>query len=71
MNNENQLREINRLNFEDFIWLIFIILGLMNIFGDYNEKEYLKSNNRMYENYANEIFELTLIITLFIYFYFF
>lgn len=70
MNNTNIESEIKRLNFEDFLWIIFIGIALLNIFGDYNEKEYLKSNNIYYKDQANHIFEITLLITFLIYIYF-
>ncbi len=63
--------ELKRLNFEDFIWLLFATLVFLNIFGNYNQKEYLITNNKYFQNKSNKIFELTLIITLFIYGYFF
>ena len=43
----------------------------MNVYGDYKEEEYLKTNNQVFENQSNNIFEITLIITFFIYVYFF
>lgn len=71
MDNEEVLEELARLNFEDIIWLVFIILSAMNIFGDTNEKEFLKTNNTNFKNNANKIFTFTLIASLFIYIYFF
>lgn len=71
MNNEEVLEEIARLNFEDIIWIVFIILSAMNISGDTNEKEFLKTNNSNFKNNANKIFTFTLIGSLFIYIYFF
>lgn len=68
--NNDILNEIKRLKFEDFLWVVFIILAAMNIFGDYNETEYLKTNNKSFKNKANQIFEFTLIATLLIYIYF-
>lgn len=70
MNNTSTESEIKRLNFEDFLWIIFIAIALLNIFGDYNEKEYLKSNDKYYKNKANSIFEIALFTTFLIYIYF-
>lgn len=70
MYNKNDFDEIKRLNFEDLLWIAFIFLSIMNIYGDYNEKEYLKTNSKNYKNQANNIFEFTLIVTFFIYIYF-
>lgn len=71
MVSNNVIDEIGRLNFEDLLWILFIILSLSNIYGDYEEKEYLKTNNYKYKNISNRIFEITLILTFFIYIYFF
>lgn len=71
MNNDETLNELERLNFEDFLWIIFAILCLANVYGDYNEKEYLKTHDFNFEIKSNQVFELTLIITFFIYIYFF
>ena len=71
MYDDKTLKELKRLNFEDFLWIIFAVLCLINVYGDYEEKEYLKSNNKIFKNKSNYIFELTLIVTFFIYVYFF
>ena len=42
-------KEIKRLNFEDLLWLIFALLSFLNIYGDYNDIEYLKSHDDQYE----------------------
>ncbi|MGN1378790.1 MAG: hypothetical protein ACI4XR_00085 [Bacilli bacterium] len=71
MNNSEVINELKRLNFEDFIWIIFAILSILNIYGDYNSKEYLITKKNTFEKKSNYIFEITLIITFFIYLYFF
>ena len=63
--------EIDRLNFEDFIWIIFIGLILLNILGDNFQKEFLKENIKEKEIKANNIFLFVLVVTFFIYLYFF
>ena len=63
--------EINRLNFENWLWILFIGLCIMNIYGDEEVKKYIETNDKVYENDSNKIFEITLIITSFIYIYFF
>lgn len=63
--------EIKRLKFEDLLWLTFAILSLLNIFGDYEDREFLMTNNEKYRNISNRVFTITLIVTLFIYTYFF
>ena len=66
LNNE----EINRLEFENILWLIFAIVCLLNIVGDYEEEMYIKNNDYNYKNKANKVFELTLSVTFLIYVYF-
>ncbi len=69
--NSNMINSLNRLKFEDFLLVLFIILSLLNIYGNQNEKEYLKTKNTTYKNNANNIFKFTILITIFIYSYFF
>lgn len=71
MFNGDTYNEIKRLNFEDFIWTLFVILSITNILGDYNEKEFLKTNDSSFKQEANKIFEITLTVSLLIYIYFF
>ena len=68
--NDDILSKINRLNFEDLIWIIFIFLSVANIYGDKLEKDYLKTNNKKLDKNANIVFEIILIVTFFIYVYF-
>lgn len=63
--------DLTRLNFEDYIWIIFIGLGILNIVGDKYLKDYIKTNNKEDEKIANKIFLFILIISLLIYIYFF
>lgn len=63
--------DLDRLNFENFIWIIFIGLALLNIVGDYLLKEFIKNNNQSDESRANKIFLFVLVVTFFIYLYFF
>ena len=62
--------EIFRLNFEDLLWFLFIILAILNIRGDYDEKKYIEGHYDFYDKEANHIFTLILTITFFIYLYF-
>ena len=63
--------DIKRLNFEDYIWIIFAVLAFFNIYGDNLQKEFLKTNDKNYEKKANDVFLLVLIVGFFIYLYFF
>ena len=67
---DDSFNEIARLNFEDFLWGVFIILGVLSILGNYYEKEYIKNNDYQFKNSANKVFEFTAVITLLIYIYF-
>lgn len=68
---DNVFEEINRLNFENFIWIVFASLCILNISGDNLEKEYLENHESDFKTRANKIFEFTLSITFLIYIYFF
>lgn len=63
--------DLKRLNFENQLWLIFSLLCLLNISGDNEEIDYLKTNNINSKNKSDQIFKFTLIVTLLIYIYFF
>ena len=45
-------KELKRLNFEDYIWIVVAILAFFNIIGDNFQKDFLKTNNNKYENNA-------------------
>lgn len=47
MYNEEILKELKRLNFEDIVWLFYGSIIIFNIFGNYYEKIYLKTNSKM------------------------
>lgn len=63
--------EIDRLNFEDLLWIIFICLSILNIVANYYQKEYVISNYQYYEDKANNISIVVLSILVFVYLYFF
>lgn len=65
------IEELNRLKFENIIWGIFIFLSTLNIIGDINSEKFILTKDKVYEKKSNYIFEFTLIVTLFIYIYFF
>ena len=66
-----EFNEIKRLNLENIIWIFFIVLSALNIVGDNEEKKYLETHQENYHNLSNHIFLLTIVLTLFIYIYFF
>ena len=63
MYNNEITNELKRLNFENFLWVIFAVLCIINVYGDYNDEEYLITNNKEFKTKSNYIFETTLIIT--------
>lgn len=67
----NKEKEIKRLNFEDILWIIFIILSTLNIISNNYQKEYVFSNSQEYEDKANKISIFVLSTLVFIYLYFF
>ena len=62
----NKIKEIET---DELIWIIFIILSIINIYGDELYKKSLTTNNQK-SNIAKQIFLLTAISSLLIYFYF-
>jgi drug/metabolite transporter (DMT)-like permease len=63
--------EIKRLNFEDMLWGIFIILSILNIVSNNLQKDYVVTNDGYYEDSANNISICVLSILILIYLYFF
>lgn len=61
--------DILRLNFENFIWIVFITISVLNINADNDEKKFINTNNSVYKTEANNIFELTISIIFLIYIY--
>jgi hypothetical protein len=45
----NNINELERLNFEDSLWIIFATLCIINIYGDKLQKDYIKTNFNTYE----------------------
>ena len=69
--NNNEFKEIERLNFEDILWVIFVGLSILNIFSNNCQKEYVRSKNKYYEDRANKISIFVLTVLLLVYIYFF
>lgn len=63
--------KIKRLDFENIINLIFIIVSIINIYGNENQKKYLINDNVKYEKDANNLYVVGLILVFLIYIYFF
>ena len=63
--------QMKKLKFEELLWIIFAIISLLNVYGDKIEEEYVTTKQEIYHDKSNKIFEITLMVTLLIYIYFF
>lgn len=64
------ISKIKELEFEKILWLIFIFISALNIYGDNLEEIFFKENNLQSELLAKKIFIFTIAISLLIYIYF-
>ena len=64
--NNNKEKE---LTIDEWIWVIFIILSIMNILGDELEKKFYKEKDISSKNLSKSIFTLTVLVSFFIYIY--
>ena len=71
MNYEKNAEKIKQMQIEKFMWIIFLILILLNIYGDDDIIKYLKTNDNAYKTESDDVFLFTLVVTFFIYCYFF
>ena len=60
---------ICELKVDEWIWVIFIILSILNIFGDECESKYCITNNNYHRKISKNIFTFTIFISLLIYLY--
>ena len=68
---DDTFSEIKRLDFENIVNVIFIIVSIINIYGNENQKKYLIYDNIKYEDDANNLYVFGLILLFLIYVYFF
>lgn len=68
MREEDEL--IKRLSFENWIWIIYIIIAAFSIYGDELIKKSIRENDKKADITAKTIFTDILIITIIIYLYF-
>ena len=61
---------INRLNFENLIWVCFIIISILDIYGDELIKKSLTSNDTNCRKKANKLFLGINLFSILIYIYF-
>ncbi len=70
MNNNNNEELIKRLSFENFIWVIYLVIAISNIYGDELIKKSIIDRDSGASNKARNIFLIILIVTLLINIYF-
>lgn len=70
MSNEEIIKTINRLSFENLIWIAFIIISIIDIYGDELIKKSLINNDKNLDKKAKKLFLGILIFSLLIYYYF-
>ncbi len=68
MNDNNEI--IKRLNFENLIWVCFIIISALDIYGDELIKKSLTSNDKKCRKTANKLFLGINLFSILIYIYF-
>lgn len=68
--NEND-KMIKRLSFENLIWISYIVISLLDIYGDELLKRNLKYNDKEASKKANKLFLGITLFTILIYGYFF
>ena len=62
--------DLDRLKFEDVLFIIFIVAISFNIVANQFQKNYLNTGNKKAEKTANDIYLFVLIVVLLIYLYF-
>lgn len=61
--------KIKELRIDEWIWVVFIVLSILNICGDELEKKFYTSSDVKSDRIAKKIFTLTVIISFIIYIY--
>lgn len=69
--NDEKISELKRLKFEDYVWVAFIVLSILDIVADNYQKKFIITDNLSYEQTANKLYTLVVFISVFIYLYFF
>ena len=67
---ETKNEEIERLNYENILWIIFIVGAILNILGDKLFEEFLLTGSSEKEKMAREIYNAVTILSILLYFYF-
>lgn len=61
---------IKRLRFENYIWIVYLVIALGNIWADELIVKSIEEHEERYDKLAKIIFLISLIVTLVIYIYF-
>lgn len=69
MNEQEDL--IKRLSFENFIWITFIIVSVMDIYGDELIKKSVQNKDTTLKTKAENLFLFVSLISILVYIYFF
>lgn len=69
MNDQDEL--IRRLSFENFIWLTFIVVSALDIYGDELIKRSVQNNAPNLKTKAENLFLFVALISILVYIYFF
>lgn len=69
--NNDKINLVKRLDFENIIWICFIIISFSNIYGSKLIKKSILYNDKQAENKANKLFLKLTLLSLIIYIYFF
>ena len=68
MDNSEQI--VKRLSFENIIWVIFIIVSIIDIYGDELLKKSITNNNKELSYKADNLFLFVSLISILVYIYF-
>ncbi len=68
--NNNVVRELKKLDINDFIWFIYFFIVIFSLIADYFQRKYLLSNNQNYRNISKNLTLILLIVAFLIYLYF-
>lgn len=66
---ERDQERVNELVIDEWIWVVFIILSVLNITGDEIEKHYCYNHEQKDKERSRKIFKLTVFVSLLIYIY--
>lgn len=67
--NKSEKDKLMELKIDEWIWIIFIILSALNIFGDEYEKDFYLCHDIYKDGIAKKIFTFTVFVSFLIYCY--